>query len=128
MSYFRLKPRRVKVNFHENLGLNGDPVGACATATQGELKPMSRKNLVPLALLSVLFVVPTSQVTAANMRSFIEAVRRKAPFVYVGSVKQVESAHTNQVRHQSTGDCGHPIGNAKSWHEPSRGYDRLFEL
>ena len=89
MSYFRLKPRRVKVNFHENLGLNGDPVGACATATQGELKPMSRKNLVPLALLSVLFVVPTSQVTAANMRSFIEAVRRKAPFVYVGSVRQV---------------------------------------
>ncbi|HMG05855.1 MAG TPA: hypothetical protein VK581_10355, partial [Chthoniobacterales bacterium] len=42
-----------------------------------------------LALLSVLFVVPTSQVTAANMRSFIEAVRRKAPFVYVGSVRQV---------------------------------------
>ena len=77
------------MNFHENLGLNDDPVGACFTATQGEPKPMSRKNLVPLALLSVLFVVPTSQVTAANMRSFIEAVRRKAPFVYVGSVRQV---------------------------------------
>jgi hypothetical protein len=89
MSYFRLKPRRVKGNFHENLNLNDDPVGAFAIATQGELKPMSRKNLVPLALLSVLFVIPTSQVTAANMRSFIEAVRRKAPVVYVGSVREV---------------------------------------
>jgi hypothetical protein len=32
----------------------------------------------------------TSQVTAANMRSFIEAVRRKATVVYVGSVKRVD--------------------------------------
>jgi hypothetical protein len=32
----------------------------------------------------------TSQVTAANMRSFIEGVRRKAPVVYVGSVKKVD--------------------------------------
>jgi hypothetical protein len=30
-----------------------------------------------------------SQVTAANMRSFIEAVRRKAAVVYVGSVREV---------------------------------------
>jgi len=89
MSYFRLKPRRVKGNFHENLDLNDDPVGACATAAQAELKPMSRKDLGPLALLSVLFVIATSEVTAANMRSFIEAVRRKAPVVYVGSVREV---------------------------------------
>jgi hypothetical protein len=32
----------------------------------------------------------TSQVKAANMRSFIESVRRKAPVVYVGSVKKVD--------------------------------------
>jgi hypothetical protein len=32
----------------------------------------------------------TAQVTAANMRSFIEAVRRKATVVYVGSVKRVD--------------------------------------
>lgn len=32
----------------------------------------------------------TSQLSAANMRSFIEAVRRKAPLVYVGSIKQVQ--------------------------------------
>jgi hypothetical protein len=31
-----------------------------------------------------------NQVTAANMRSFIESVRRKAPVVYVGSVKKVD--------------------------------------
>jgi len=33
--------------------------------------------------------IDTSQVMAANMRSFIEAVRRKATVVYVGSVKEV---------------------------------------
>jgi hypothetical protein len=32
----------------------------------------------------------TSQVKAAKMRSFIESVRRKAPVVYVGSVKKVD--------------------------------------
>jgi hypothetical protein len=32
----------------------------------------------------------TSPVTAANMRSFIEAVRRKTAVVYVGSVKKVD--------------------------------------
>jgi hypothetical protein len=32
----------------------------------------------------------TRQVTAANMRSFIEAVRRKATVVYVGFVKKVD--------------------------------------
>jgi hypothetical protein len=52
---------------------------------------MSRKNFAPLALVSVLLVILTdsSQVTAANMRSFIEGVRRKAPVVYVGSVREV---------------------------------------
>ena len=33
--------------------------------------------------------IDTSQVMAANMRSFIEGVRRKATVVYVGSVKEV---------------------------------------
>jgi hypothetical protein len=53
---------------------------------------MDRKSFVPLALisLSLLISTDTSQVTAANMRSFIEAVRRKAPVVYVGSVKKVD--------------------------------------
>ena len=52
---------------------------------------MDRKSLAPLALVSVFVVISTdtSQVTAANMRSFIEAVRRKAPVVYVGSVREV---------------------------------------
>ena len=52
---------------------------------------MGRKSLVPLALVSVSLLISTdtSQVIAANMRSFIEAVRRKATVVYVGSVKEV---------------------------------------
>jgi hypothetical protein len=52
---------------------------------------MRKKSFVPLALLSVsLFVsTDTNQMAAANMRSFIEAVRRKATVVYVGSVKEV---------------------------------------
>jgi hypothetical protein len=51
---------------------------------------MRGKSFVPLALiLGFLESIDTSQVTAANMRSFIEGVRRKAPVVYVGSVREV---------------------------------------
>jgi hypothetical protein len=53
---------------------------------------MRGKSFVPLALILGFLLVSTdtSQVTAANMRSFIESVRRKAPVVYVGSVKKVD--------------------------------------
>jgi hypothetical protein len=53
---------------------------------------MGRKSFVSLALISAFLFISTdmSRVTAANMRSFIEAVRRKAPVVYVGSVKKVD--------------------------------------
>ena len=52
-------------------------------------------RLTSLALYTLiwLFVVilgDTARVTAANMRSFIESVRRKAAVVYVGSVKEVQ--------------------------------------
>jgi hypothetical protein len=50
---------------------------------------MDRKSFVPLALVFVILLVSTSRVTAANMRSFIEAVRRNATVVYVGSVREV---------------------------------------
>src|SRR5438034_11174029 len=52
---------------------------------------MCRKSFVPqtIALVCLLTSIGTSQVMAANMRSFIEAVRRKATVVYVGSVKDV---------------------------------------
>ena len=52
---------------------------------------MARKSFVPLTLVSLCLLVSidTSQVMAANMRTFIEAVRRKATVVYVGSVKEV---------------------------------------
>ncbi len=53
---------------------------------------MRRKSFAAHAIVSVFLLLSTdtSQVTAANMRSFIEAVRRKATVVYVGSVKRVD--------------------------------------
>ena len=52
---------------------------------------MHRKSSLRYTLvLGCLFLLTdTSQVMAANIRSFIEAVRRKAPVVYVGSVREV---------------------------------------
>ena len=52
---------------------------------------MDRKSFLPfaLAVASLLIVADTSEVAAANMRSFIEGVRRKATVVYVGSVREV---------------------------------------
>ena len=52
---------------------------------------MRRKSFAAHAIVSIflLLSIDTSHVTAANMRSFIEAVRRKAPVVYVGSVREV---------------------------------------
>jgi hypothetical protein len=40
-------------------------------------------------LACVLICSGAANLSAANMRSFIESVRRKAPVVYVGSVKEV---------------------------------------
>ena len=42
-----------------------------------------------LILLCILVCGDAAHLLAANMRSFIESVRRKAPVVYVGSVKEV---------------------------------------
>jgi hypothetical protein len=42
-----------------------------------------------LLLTCVLVSADAAQLLGANMRSFIESVRRKAPVVYVGSVKEV---------------------------------------
>jgi len=52
---------------------------------------MDRKSFLPFALVlaSLLIAADTSKVAAANMRSFIEGVRRKATVVYVGSIKEV---------------------------------------
>jgi hypothetical protein len=53
---------------------------------------MRRKSFAAHAIVSIFLLLSTdtSQVTGANMRSFIEAVRRKATVVYVGSVKRVD--------------------------------------
>jgi hypothetical protein len=52
---------------------------------------MKTKRLSQYTLLFVCVVicVDTASLLAANMRSFIESVRKKAPVVYVGSVKDV---------------------------------------
>src|SRR5881392_1434795 len=52
---------------------------------------MNGKSFVRYTLvLGCLYILTdTSQMMAANIRSFIEAVRRKAPVVYVGSVREV---------------------------------------
>ena len=53
---------------------------------------MNRNSFVTYTtvLACLLILTDTSAVMAANMRSFIEAVRRKAPVVYVGSVREVQ--------------------------------------
>jgi len=45
----------------------------------------------PLLVACVLTSADAADLFGANMRSFIESVRRKAPVVYVGSVKEVQS-------------------------------------
>jgi hypothetical protein len=45
----------------------------------------------PFLLVCVLISSDGADLLGANMRSFIESVRRKAPVVYVGSVKEVHS-------------------------------------
>ena len=40
-------------------------------------------------LLTCVLISGAAHLLGANMRSFIESVRRKAPVVYVGSVKEV---------------------------------------
>ena len=44
-----------------------------------------------LLLACILICGDAAYVSAANMRSFIESVRRKAPVVYLGSVKEVRA-------------------------------------
>jgi len=52
---------------------------------------MKTKNIkqCTFALACVLICADASHLLGANMRSFIESVRRRAPVVYVGSVKDV---------------------------------------
>jgi hypothetical protein len=51
---------------------------------------LAKKTFTQHVLTSICLLILVTHATAANMRSFIEAVRRKAPMVYVGSVKQVQ--------------------------------------
>jgi hypothetical protein len=54
-----------------------------------ELMKMKSFRRYTFPLACVLICGDAANVFAANMRSFIESVRRKAPVVYVGSVKEV---------------------------------------
>jgi hypothetical protein len=53
---------------------------------------MSKNSFARLALVWLFLFISTDprQIAAANMRSFIEGVRRKAAVVYIGSVKKVD--------------------------------------
>jgi hypothetical protein len=53
---------------------------------------MRLKSFVSIALVALFFLISggSTQVTAANMRSFIESVRTKVPVVYVASVREVQ--------------------------------------
>jgi hypothetical protein len=53
-------------------------------------RQLVKKSFTLHILASICLLILASHATAANMRSFIEAVRRKAPVVYVGSVRQVQ--------------------------------------
>jgi hypothetical protein len=52
---------------------------------------MKTKSVRPYTFLLTCILISgdTAHLLGANMRSFIESVRRKAPVVYVGSVKEV---------------------------------------
>ena len=52
---------------------------------------MKTKSVTRYAFLSACILIcgDAAHLFGANMRSFIESVRRKAPIVYVGSVKEV---------------------------------------
>ena len=54
----------------------------------GDVKAKSLRRY-SLLLACVLIFGDAAHLLGANMRSFIESVRRKAPVVYVGSVKEV---------------------------------------
>jgi hypothetical protein len=52
---------------------------------------MKRLIQYTVVLVSVLICADAAHLSGANMRNFIESVRRKALVVYVGSVKEVRS-------------------------------------
>src|SRR6266550_1273032 len=75
---------------------------------------MHGKSFAQLALVSVFLLMSTDtrQVTAANMRSFIEGVRRKAPVVYVGSVREVR-----QLGRKNTNSGGRSAISTTTWRQ-----------
>ena len=65
----------------------GNSFGKEGTVDCRQAKPCTRGYTFLLAC--VLISSAAAYLSGANMRSFIESVRRKAPVVYVGSVKEV---------------------------------------
>ena len=62
---------------------------AHATMREADSRGKRASLKTRVLLLGLLAALAATDLRAANMRSFIEAVRRKAPVVYVGLVKQV---------------------------------------
>src|SRR3954453_4329781 len=55
---------------------------------RGRMKKQNVRRYTLLLMVVLVFAGPV-HLLGANMRSFVESVRRKAPVVYVGSVKEV---------------------------------------
>ena len=79
-------------------------------------------------LACVLICRAAADSSAANMRSFIESVRRKAPVVYVGSVKEVRVLQQTKfdIEAKAVVDVKTVMRSPKSI--PSFGDDRVFKL
>ena len=72
-------------------GLSGE-VDCTLWSVRLKMRPVNRRRIRSGALVCfclLMAIDAATEVRAANMRSFIEAVRRKAAVVYVGSVKEV---------------------------------------
>jgi hypothetical protein len=81
-----------------------------------------------LLLAFVLICDAVADLLAANMRSFIESVRRKAPVVYVGSVKEVRALLRTKFDIKAKAVVDIKSGDANSGEQSSAGDYRVFKL
>ena len=79
-------------------------------------------------LTCVLIFGDAVHLFGANMRSFIEAVRRKAPVVYVGSVKEVRLLQRTKFDIKAKAIVDIKVCDANSGEQFSAGDYRVFKL
>ena len=79
-------------------------------------------------LACVLISGDAAHLFGANMRSFIESVRRKAPVVYVGSVKEVRALQRTKFDIKAKAIVDIKVCDANSGEQSSAGDYRVFKL